>query len=330
MSRQTPVAFADLDVLAPDVPTSGPAAATDLAAHAVPALAALTASGWELAVVAPAEAPVAEDLLAFLTRQGVRVRAWVDHPDRLLGEDGIDWPGSVRLAGAPADADAPGLPVQVVDADRDWREAAAALTSPRVRTAHVRRRTRETDIEVRIDLDRNDASRLATGVGFFDHMLDQLAKHGGFWMEVTCAGDLHIDEHHTVEDVGLAIGEALKEALGDKRGIGRYGFVLPMDEALAASELEARVETAALDISGRPHLTFSSTLTRERVGDLPTEMVEHFWRSFCESAGLNLNLRVSGENDHHVIESGFKAVARALRVALRVEGEELPSTKGLL
>ena len=202
----------------------------------------------------------------------------------------------------------------------DWAGIAHALAdAPRV--ARVVRRTRETQIEVAIDLDRAAEPRIETGLGFFDHMLEQLGKHGGFALELTCTGDLHIDEHHTVEDSALALGQALREALGDKRGIGRYGFTLPMDEALAS---------AALDFSGRPYFVFEGRFTRESVGQLATELVPHFFRSLCETAGLNLNLKVQGENDHHQVEACFKVVARALRQAIRRDGFDLPSTKGTL
>lgn len=193
------------------------------------------------------------------------------------------------------------------------------LASPRV--AEVERATRETKIRVRVDLDRATEPVAATGLGFLDHMLEQLGKHGGFALAVSCAGDLHIDEHHTVEDTALALGQALRQALGDKRGIARYGFTLPMDEALAA---------AALDFSGRPHFVFDGAFPRERVGELPTELVPHFFRSLCESAGLNLHLSVRGDNAHHMVEACFKAVARALRQAVRRDGDALPSTKGAL
>jgi len=204
--------------------------------------------------------------------------------------------------------------------DWDWPAIAHELVSaPRIAT--VERNTRETRIQVRVDLDRAVDPKASTGLGFFDHMLEQLGKHGGFALELRCDGDLHIDEHHTVEDCGLALGQALKQALGDKRGIGRYGFTLPMDESLAS---------AALDFSGRPYFVFEGRFERERVGELPTELVPHFFRSLCETAGLNLHLKVDGENDHHKIEACFKAVARALRQAIRREGSALPSTKGVL
>ena len=202
----------------------------------------------------------------------------------------------------------------------DWPSIAHALTAA-PRTAQVLRQTKETRVQVAIDLDRCAEPVIATGLGFFDHMLEQLGKHGGFALELTCEGDLHIDEHHTVEDSALALGQALRQALGDKRGIGRYGFTLPMDESLAS---------AALDFSGRPFLVFDGEFRRDKVGDLPTELVPHFFRSLCESAGVNLHLRVTGDNDHHQIEACFKAVARALRQAVARTGTELPSTKGAL
>jgi imidazoleglycerol-phosphate dehydratase/histidinol-phosphatase len=202
----------------------------------------------------------------------------------------------------------------------DWATIAHELADA-PRTASVERTTKETRIRVRLDLDRAADPVVATGHGFFDHMLEQLGKHGGFALDVQCAGDLHIDEHHTVEDCALAIGAALKQALGDKRGIGRYGFTLPMDESLAS---------AALDFSGRPYFVFEGRFPRESVGELSTELVPHFFRSLCETAGLNLHLSVRGENTHHMVEACFKAVARALRQAIRREGTGLPSTKGSL
>ena len=201
-----------------------------------------------------------------------------------------------------------------------WPDIAHVLADA-PRTASIERVTKETRIRVSIDLDRVADPVVLTGHGFFDHMLEQLGKHGGFALQVQCAGDLHIDEHHTVEDCALALGSALKSALGDKRGIGRYGFTLPMDEAQAS---------AALDFSGRPYFVFDGQFPRERVGDLATEMVPHFFRSLCETAGLNLQLSVRGENTHHMVEACFKAVARALRQAIRREGSELPTTKGVL
>jgi len=192
------------------------------------------------------------------------------------------------------------------------------------RRSYIKRVTKETTVEVDLDLDGSGQGERSTGLGFFDHMLDQLAKHGKLDLTVRVAGDLHIDEHHTIEDTALALGAALREALGDKRGIERYGcFNLAMDEALAQ---------VALDFSGRPWLVFRAEWRRERVGDFPTEMVEHFFKSFCDTAGANLHLTLEGKNAHHMIEAGFKGVARAIRSAVsRVSGEDsLPSTKGVL
>ena len=202
----------------------------------------------------------------------------------------------------------------------DWNGIAHELADA-PRRAVVQRNTKETKIRVEVDLDRVAEPKTHTGLPFFDHMLEQIGKHGGFALLVEAQGDLQIDEHHTVEDTGLALGQALKEALGDKRGIGRYGFTLPMDETLAS---------AALDFSGRPYFVFSGEFKRERVGDLPTELVPHFFRSLCDASGLNLNLQVQGDNDHHKVEACFKAFARALRQSIRREGADLPSTKGAL
>jgi len=202
----------------------------------------------------------------------------------------------------------------------DW-EALAHQLLDAPRTATVVRNTRETRITVSVDLDRMAEPRARTGLGFFDHMLEQIGKHGGFALELQCDGDTHIDEHHTIEDCALALGGALKQALGDKRGIGRYGFTLPMDEAQAS---------AALDLSGRSYFVFEGRFPRERVGEVPTELVPHFFRSLCESLGANLHLAVRGDNAHHMVEACFKVVARTLRQAIRREGSELPSTKGAL
>lgn len=202
----------------------------------------------------------------------------------------------------------------------DWNGIAHELADA-PRRATVQRNTKETRIRVEVDLDRTAEPNTHTGLPFFDHMLEQIGKHGGFALSVQAEGDLHIDEHHTIEDTGLALGQALREALGDKRGIGRYGFTLPMDETLAS---------AALDFSGRPYFVFEGEFKRERVGDMPTELVPHFFRSLCDASGLNLHLSVRGDNDHHKVEACFKALARALRQALPRQGTALPSTKGAL
>ena len=230
----------------------------------------------------------------------------------------------------------------------DWTwDAIAHVLCDAPRIAEVERSTKETRIRVKVDLDRAADTVVATGIGFFDHMLEQIGKHGGFALNLVCAGDGHVDEHLIVEDSALALGEALRKALGDKRGIGRYGaaveaeqpqslasppsalspqpslidITLPMDETLAR---------AALDLSGRPYFVFDGSFPRERVGELPTELVPHFFRSLCETLGANLHLAVRGQNAHHMVEACFKSTARALRQALRREGDALPSTKGVL
>jgi imidazoleglycerol-phosphate dehydratase/histidinol-phosphatase len=189
------------------------------------------------------------------------------------------------------------------------------------RVARVVRATNETEISVAVNLDSADTTQINTGIGFYDHMLEQIAKHGGFGLVVNCEGDLNVDEHHTVEDTAICLGNALREALGNKFGIGRYGFLLPMDESEA---------TVALDLSGRAAFQFSADFPRDNVGELSTEMVAHFFRSLSESLGAALHLKVSGENTHHMVEACFKSVGRCLRQAITRSGTELPSTKGTL
>ncbi len=189
------------------------------------------------------------------------------------------------------------------------------------RTATIGRKTRETDISVTVDLDAANEPSVSTGLAFFDHMLEQLGKHGGFALEVACTGDLEVDEHHTIEDVALAIGQAIDKALGERRGIQRYGFLLPMDEAQAQ---------VALDLGGRAYLVFEGEFPRDDVGGMPTELVPHFFRSLSDTLRASVHVRVQGENTHHMIEACFKGFARALRQALQRQGEALPSTKGSL
>lgn len=189
------------------------------------------------------------------------------------------------------------------------------------RQASCQRVTNETRIDVSVNLDSGSTIDVDTGIGFYDHMLEQVARHGGFSLSLVCEGDLDVDEHHTVEDTAICLGTAMRKALGNKLGVGRYGFLLPMDES------EARV---ALDLSGRAAFEFNGDFPREKVGELSTEMVEHFFRSFSESVGAALHIEVKGRNTHHMVEACFKSVGRALRAAVRREGTELPSTKGTL
>ncbi|MBM5812722.1 MAG: bifunctional histidinol-phosphatase/imidazoleglycerol-phosphate dehydratase HisB [Gammaproteobacteria bacterium] len=202
-----------------------------------------------------------------------------------------------------------------------WADIAARLALPRARRARCERRTRETAIEAEVDLGAEEPVEVVTGIGFFDHMLEQIARHGGFALRLRCTGDLHVDEHHTIEDCALALGAALAEALGERRGIARYGFVLPMDEARAQ---------VAIDLSGRPYASFAGRCPGERAGALPVEMVPHFFRSLAEALRAAIHIEVQGDNTHHMIEACFKGVGRALRQAIRVEGTGVPSSKGVL
>ncbi|MEX8548101.1 MAG: bifunctional histidinol-phosphatase/imidazoleglycerol-phosphate dehydratase HisB [Mucilaginibacter sp.] len=186
-----------------------------------------------------------------------------------------------------------------------------------------RRSTKETDILIKLNLDGKGEAKVSTGLHFFDHMLDQIAKHGSIDLEIEAKGDLHIDEHHTIEDTGIALGEAFAQVLGDKKGIGRYGFLLPMDDCLAQ---------VALDFGGRNWIVWDASFTREKIGEMPTEMFFHFFKSFSDAAKCNLNIKAEGENEHHKIESIFKAFAKAIKMAVKrdVNNMVLPSTKGVL
>lgn len=191
------------------------------------------------------------------------------------------------------------------------------------RTAEMHRRTKETDVYVKLDLNGTGKCDICTGLGFFDHMLEQIGKHGMLDITVRVKGDLHVDEHHTIEDAALTLGECLGKALGDKRGIERYGYSLPMDDCLCQ---------VALDFGGRPWLVWQADFQREKIGEMPTEMFMHFFKSLSDSAKMNLHIKAEGQNEHHKIEGIFKALARALKMAVKrdVQHFELPSTKGSL
>lgn len=205
----------------------------------------------------------------------------------------------------------------------NWDDIVKFL-SEKPRTAFIQRKTKETDIEIELNLDGQGHTNISTGLHFFDHMLDQLGRHSGSDLRIKVIGDLHVDEHHTIEDTAIAIGEAFLKALGDKMGIERYGFLLPMDDALAQ---------VAIDFSGRSWLVWDAEFNREKVGDMPTEMFYHFFKSFSDAAKCNLNIQVSGDNEHHKIEAIFKGLAKAIKMAIRKDLAnpfQLPSTKGVL
>jgi imidazoleglycerol-phosphate dehydratase / histidinol-phosphatase len=228
--------------------------------------------------------------------------------------------------GIPADPDRERLrlPVSARAEANDRLLAALGRVPPGARphrTGEAIRDTRETRIVCAVDLDAPGPVRISSGLGFFDHMLEQVAAHGGFSLRLACEGDLHTDPHHTVEDCAIALGQALKRALGDRRGVARYGFVLPMDEA------EAKV---SIDLSGRPYAVFDGTFATPFIGDYRTDLTGHVFRSLAEHLGAAIHVSVTGEDDHHKTEAVYKAFGRALRQAIRIEGETVPSTKGVL
>lgn len=204
---------------------------------------------------------------------------------------------------------------------RSWDAIYNKVCNP-ARTAEVKRKTNETDIKVKLEINGTGHNHIQTGIGFFDHMLDQLGKHGMMDLDIQVTGDLHVDEHHTIEDTALALGEALRLALGDKKGLERYGFCLPMDDCMAQ---------VAIDFGGRPWLVWNASFTREKIGEMPTEMFSHFFKSLSDAARCTIHIQAEGQNEHHKIESIFKSFARALRQATRTDGSEhLPTTKGII
>lgn len=207
-------------------------------------------------------------------------------------------------------------------ATTDWDRVAEFLFAGE-RTAEVQHTTKETDIRIRLNLDGNGTCHISTGLGFFDHMLEQIGKHGGIDLDITVKGDLEVDEHHTIEDTAIALGECIYQALGSKRGIERYGFCLPMDDCLCQ---------VALDFGGRAWLVWDAEFHREKIGDMPTEMFLHFFKSLSDSARMNLNIKAEGQNEHHKIEGIFKALARSIKMAVRrdIYHYEVPSSKGCI
>jgi imidazoleglycerol-phosphate dehydratase/histidinol-phosphatase len=204
----------------------------------------------------------------------------------------------------------------------DWNEIYEFLKLPERKVSH-RRKTKETDVLVELNLDGKGVAEISTGISFFDHMLEQIAKHGSIDLKINCRGDLHIDEHHTIEDVAITLGETFGQALADKRGMERYGFCLPMDDCLAQ---------VAIDFGGRNWIVWETDFKREKIGEMPTEMFFHFFKSFSDKALCNLNIKAEGTNEHHKIEGIFKAFAKSIKMAVRrdIFSNQLPSTKGVL
>lgn len=246
--------------------------------------------------------------------------------EEYLGNEKYDLAGSFVIGDRDSDAElARNIGCKSLILGRDgmtWDKIAELLFAGE-RIAEVRRTTKETDIYIRLNLDGTGKCDISTGLGFFDHMLEQIGKHGMMDLTIHTKGDLYVDEHHTIEDTAIALGECISKALGDKRGIERYGFSLPMDDCLCQ---------VALDFGGRPWLVWDADFHREKIGEMPTEMFLHFFKSLSDAAKMNLNIKAEGQNEHHKIEGIFKALARALKMAVRrdVYHYELPSTKGLL
>jgi len=239
-----------------------------------------------------------------------------------LGAKAIWMNEGTGLGNAEVQDSAAALREVIVLESTDWDRIYEFLKVGLRTVTHVRK-TNETDITIKLNLDGTGKAKIATGLGFFDHMLDQIARHGSIDLEITAKGDLHIDEHHTIEDTGIALGEAIARALGDKRGIERYGFTLPMDDCLAQ---------VGIDFGGRNWLVWEAEFNREKIGEMPTEMFYHFFKSFSDGARANLNIKAEGQNEHHKIEAIFKAFAKAVKVAVKRNPSkmQLPSTKGVL
>ncbi len=244
--------------------------------------------------------------------------------DRFLRENNIDASKSFMVGDRKSDIEfAENIGVRgFLLGEWAWKDIADEMINA-PRRVSLSRSTKETEIQLELNLDGSGKTKIKTGLRFFDHMLDQIGKHAGFDLSIQCKGDLYVDEHHTIEDTALLLGEALEKALGDKRGVERYASerIIVMDESKC---------DIALDLSGRPYLVFEANLVREYVGDFPTELLEHFFYSLAQKSGMTLNIKLSGDNNHHLIEVAFKGFARALREAVRRTSNAIPSTKGIL
>ena len=285
-------------------------------AGALAALAGLARNDWAVVLVGDPSAELRGFVERLLGSEGVAIAKWLPAAPENRAEEDLVIGGKADAMTVFQGADPDPLDIP------DWATLYERFRLPQRRVRHARK-TRETGIEIDLNLDGSGRADIATGIGFFDHMLEQLARHGGLDLTLKAKGDLHIDSHHTIEDVAITLGEAFAEALGDKAGLARYGFSLPMDDCLAQ---------VAVDFGGRAYWVWEAEFRREQVGEMPTEMFQHFFRSFADAARMNVNIRASGDNEHHKIEAIFKAFARALRQALRRDPEDphLPSTKGLL
>jgi len=367
MSGKIKYAFIDRDGTLIEEPADEQIDSLDkfaLVSGVIPALLRLQQAGYRLIMVSNQDGlgtdsfpqadfePPQQLLRQILSSQGIRVDA--EHFDAHFENDNaptrkpgigmlleylrsgdMDFQRSVVIGDRQSDlqlADNIGITGHLLDAEHDWHDVVnAILTTPR--SGRIERKTSETAITVSVNLDQMRPPEIATGIGFFDHMLEQLAIHGNFGCRIQASGDLHIDEHHTVEDVALALGQALDQALGDRRGIGRYGFVVPMDEALAQARVDFdQVDLAAVDLSGRPWFVLQGKLPDTHIGALSTAMVKHFFHSLAQTLRAAIHLDIRGDNAHHMVEGMFKACGRALRPALasKVGDQEIPSSKGML
>ena len=296
---------------------TGDLPAYDLHQCVLSALAGFSQSGWALVLISGSASAARRFIENLLRSENIAVAEWRAELPKDCPADSLHISGTAERIHIRR-PETPETPLEIAD----WTTLHDHFRRPPRQVRHARN-TRETQIEVTLNLDGGGTADIATGIGFFDHMLEQLARHGLVDIKLAAKGDLHIDAHHTIEDVAITLGEAFAKALGDKAGLARYGFCLPMDDCLAQ---------AAVDFCGRSYWVWDAKFHREQVGGMPTEMFQHFFRSFADAARMNINIQASGDNEHHKIEAIFKAFARALRMALRRDpaSRQLPSTKGVL